>query len=228
MTISTYGSVVGAQEGRPVAVDSLDSAGTELLLFICTSNTCRSALGELVLRRGLAEVPGVRIASAGTRAHSGAVICHRVAERYGGDRQPGDAAAHRSSPLTAGLLAEATLVLAAAQDVRADILRLAPEVQDRTYTMREAAYFGRDFAPGEPGDRADLVSHYAGHLQWARAFRNPMPTPRLRLRRARDGDARDILDGHTHGRREHRHTLRDVATTSAAILGQLGRGAIVR
>ena len=81
------------------------------LLFVCTGNTCRSPLAEVIARRALAArgLAQVTVASAGTGAWAeapasdGALL---VALEHGLDLN-----AHRAQPLSAGLVAEADLVL---------------------------------------------------------------------------------------------------------------------
>jgi len=81
------------------------------LLFVCTGNTCRSPLAEVIARRALQTrgLGGVTVASAGTGAWAdapasdGALL---VALEHGLDLNP-----HRAQPLSAGLVAEADMVL---------------------------------------------------------------------------------------------------------------------
>lgn len=207
----------------------MTSPGSELILFVCSANICRSPLGELLLRRGLADLPGVRVESAGTEARTGAALCSLVREQFARGEQvsglPGDTV-HRSRRVTADLLAEATLILTAARDIRSEVVRMAPQVRDRTYTMREVAFLGEGFALGASARRVGVVSHFAMHLDGARAAKGPVPSRRAGWWRMRPADGRDIVDGHTHGAREHHRTLRDVAEASATILGQLGGRAV--
>ncbi len=82
------------------------------LLFVCTGNTCRSPLAEVLAREG-AMARGwehVEVASAGVAAAPGMPASDgslRVAARHGLDL-----AAHRSRPLTADLAERADLILA--------------------------------------------------------------------------------------------------------------------
>lgn len=87
--------------------------GTGLtLLFVCTGNTCRSPLAEVLARkhvgeRGLGD--RVTIRSAGVAAYPGAPASEGsavVASRHGLDLSH-----HRSSPLTAELAAAADVIL---------------------------------------------------------------------------------------------------------------------
>lgn len=82
------------------------------ILFVCTGNTCRSPLAEIIARRMLKErqLHGVRVASAGTNASTGAPASDGsllVALEHGMDLTT-----HRSQPLTAKLVAASSLILA--------------------------------------------------------------------------------------------------------------------
>ncbi|MGO2820647.1 MAG: hypothetical protein ACTIA5_07600 [Brachybacterium tyrofermentans] len=205
---------------------SVNASGSELVLLVCSANICRSPLAELLLLRGLGDSPGVRIESAGVRARTGSAMCALAAEQLAEGGRADGAASHRSRPLTTELLDEATLILATARDVRSEVVGLAPQVRDRVYTMREAAYLGEGFAPETSARRVGVVSLYAMHLDGARAVKGPLPRRRSGWWPMRGADGRDIVDGHVHGPREHRRTLRDVVEASTAILEQLGGRAI--
>lgn len=204
----------------------MNTSGSELILLVCSANICRSPLAELLLRRGLGDSLGVRIESAGVHARTGSALCALAAEQLAAGDRTGGAASHRSRPLTRGLLDEATLILAMARDVRSEIVGMAPQVRDRVYTMREAAYLGEGFTPESSARRVGAVSLYAMYLDGARTAKGPVPARRSGWWRARGADGRDIVDGHIHGPREHRRTVHDVAEASAAILGQLGGRAV--
>lgn len=206
----------------------MNTSGSELILLVCSANICRSPLAELLLRHGLGDSPGVRIESAGVHARTGSAMCALAAEQLEAGGRTDGAASHRSRPLTTGLLDEATLILAMARDVRSDVVGMAPQVRDRVYTMREAAYLGAGFVPQPSARRVGAVSLYAMHLDGARTARGPVPARRSGWWRVRGADGRDIVDGHIHGPREHRRTLQDVAEASAVILGQLGVRAVGR
>lgn len=204
----------------------MNATGSELILFVCAANVCRSPLSELLLRRGLEGSPGIRVESAGTHAREGAMICALAADQMADGDRESRVPAHRSRPLTPELLAEATLIVTAARDVRSDVVRMAPQVRDRVYTMREVAFLGEGFTPEPPARRVGTVSLYAMHLDRSRTVKGPVPARRSGWWRIRGVDGRDIADGHTQGAREHRRTLQDVVEASAVILGQLGGRAV--
>src|SRR6478672_949733 len=82
------------------------------ILLVCTGNTCRSPLAEVLLRRALAEekMDGVVVESAGTGAFGGEPASegsYLVALENGLDL-----AAHRARTATRAMIADADLVLA--------------------------------------------------------------------------------------------------------------------
>lgn len=82
------------------------------LLFVCTGNTCRSPLAEVLARRAVASRgwSHVEVSSAGVATGGGGPASEgsvRAAARRGLDL-----ADHRSTPLTAELLAGADVILA--------------------------------------------------------------------------------------------------------------------
>jgi len=81
------------------------------ILLVCTGNTCRSPMAEVLLRRALAEagVKDVTVSSAGTGAMGGEGASegsYLVAFEHGLDL-----ASHRARPVTREMLAETDLAL---------------------------------------------------------------------------------------------------------------------
>lgn len=81
------------------------------VLFVCSGNVCRSPLAEAMLRRLAAQrrVGGVTVSSAGTAAWDGAPASegsYLVALEHGLDLS-----AHQARQITAGIVAEADLIL---------------------------------------------------------------------------------------------------------------------
>lgn len=82
------------------------------ILVVCTGNTCRSPLAEVVLRRALDEagVDGISVSSAGTGAFGGEPASegsYLVALEHGLDL-----AAHRARVATRDIVADSDLILA--------------------------------------------------------------------------------------------------------------------
>ena len=98
------------------------------VLFVCTGNTCRSPLAEVLARwhaRELEVEDRIRIRSAGTGAIPGFVASEgsaTVASRHGLDLSE-----HRSSPLTAELASGADLILGMSPGHVARARELAPD-----------------------------------------------------------------------------------------------------
>ena len=108
-------------------------------------------MAERLARKALG--PAVEASSAGTHAWGGAGM-HAYTEMVLTERGA-DTAGFESRPLTATMLAEADLVLAAAREQRAACVTLAPAAVRRTFTLRQ---FGRIAATvGPRRDLADLL-----------------------------------------------------------------------
>jgi protein-tyrosine-phosphatase len=89
-----------------------DRPTTYNILFVCTGNTCRSPLAEVITRQGLADRNWnhVRVDSAGTSAAWGAPASEgsiQAAAAIGLDL-----GGHRSQPLTSRLIEESDIILA--------------------------------------------------------------------------------------------------------------------
>lgn len=193
------------------------------ILIVCAANVCRSPLAELALRRGLGDDSSVRVHSAGVRAEEGDPICTEVAARRTDEHWQEQARAHRSREVTPEMLAAADLVLTASRDIRGELVRLAPELRDRMFTLREAAHLGAGF----PAGGSEPVPDYVAYLDRARTRATPLggsPGRGGALRRLFGGrsaaDPASIAD--RHGSRGHADTISEVERTTEAIAAQLG------
>ncbi|TWT99417.1 Threonylcarbamoyl-AMP synthase [Botrimarina colliarenosi] len=121
--------------GRP----TLERLSRMLVVFVCTGNTCRSPLAEVVMRRRLAEglgvaedeleSSGVMIASAGIAAAVGSPASPETAEVL---RQQGMSAdGHAAQQLTEHLVRQADLLIAMTPSHVESILSLWPEAAGR-------------------------------------------------------------------------------------------------
>lgn len=119
------------------------------VLFICTGNTCRSPMAEVLFRelvqKGKRENEIMSI-SAGVAAWIDIPASWQALEVM---KQQGiDLAKHRARSLTPELVHAADLVLTMTEYHKDAVLALVPEATEKVYTIRE-------FAAGEAGDVVD-------------------------------------------------------------------------
>jgi protein-tyrosine phosphatase len=108
------------------------------ILVVCTGNICRSPMAEGFLRAAFAERLGEAapvVTSAGTAGWdgSGAMIDSiRAAQERGADIRT-----HLARRLTGEMLDEADLILCMAADHREAIIGMRPDLEAKTFTMKE-------------------------------------------------------------------------------------------
>ncbi len=125
------------------------------ILFVCTGNTCRSPLAEVLLRQKLEErgLAGVTVASAGTGAWDGAPAsegAYLVALEHGLDLS-----AHRARLLTKELVQGSDMVLTMARHHRARVEQLGGGT--RAHLLGEFA--------GRQGEDAEVRDPFGGDLE---------------------------------------------------------------
>ena len=108
-----------------------------VITLVCTGNTCRSPMAEVLLRERLTKKLGsedaVRVISAGVAAGSGMGASPQAIEVMG---QRGlDLTGHSSRLLDESVIRVADLVLTMTQGHRAAILAAWPELQDRVFPL---------------------------------------------------------------------------------------------
>ncbi|MEE6274198.1 low molecular weight phosphatase family protein [Georgenia sp. MJ206] len=107
------------------------------ILVVCTGNVCRSPAVERLLRGAFADVPDIRVTSAGTGALVGEPIHGPMSALLEGINV--DTSGFAARRLTPDLVRDADLVLAATRLHRGDVVDLVPAAVRRTFTLRELA-----------------------------------------------------------------------------------------
>ena len=116
----------------------------ETILFVCTGNTCRSSMAEVLfkdlLQKSGAKLGNIKVMSAGIYANprdTAADQAIEVVEELGLSLRE-----HRAKILTKDLLQEADLILTMTNHHKLAILQIAPHIQDKVFTLKEYANAG--------------------------------------------------------------------------------------
>lgn len=128
----------------------------ERVLLVCTGNTCRSPMAEVLLRHLWNEAdPGwpLTVQSAGTWALPGMGASSQAVEAM---RRKGlDLSQHRTQAAAPELLTQADLVLTMTARHKEQVLAAAPSLKGRVYTLAEFAGSGTDVPDPFGGTLAD-------------------------------------------------------------------------
>jgi tRNA threonylcarbamoyl adenosine modification protein (Sua5/YciO/YrdC/YwlC family) len=127
-----------------VGQNALDRLSSMIVLLVCTGNTCRSPMAEVIMRRLISEKlnctdaeleqRNIIVASAGIAAAPG---CGPSPEAVAVVKEKGlDLASHASQPLTEKLVRHADLILAMTAGHRHAIERRWPEASERIHNVR--------------------------------------------------------------------------------------------
>jgi len=128
-----------------VGKSALDRLSSMIVLLVCTGNTCRSPMAEVMMRRQIAERlgctedeldgRGVIVVSAGIAAMAG---CTPSSEAVEVMKEKGlDLREHESQPLTDKLVRHADLIYTMTNSHRHAMLRRWPNAACRTFSLRE-------------------------------------------------------------------------------------------
>ncbi|MFH1239316.1 MAG: low molecular weight protein arginine phosphatase [bacterium] len=112
------------------------------ILFVCTGNTCRSAMAEAMMKTMLKKegITGISVRSQGIAGSHLLQIPDIVIELM---KEKGiDISDHVSSPLTYEAIEEADLILAMEEFHRQRILEYAPLAEGKTFLLKKFALQG--------------------------------------------------------------------------------------
>lgn len=134
-------------------------AQSKTVLFVCTGNTCRSPMAEVLLHERAAELPGWRVASAGICAGAGMRASLESAKAVA---ELGlDLSNHRSRLLSPEQVRNARVVVAMTCAHADAVLEIEPAASEKIFLMRS-------FIPGGAGDVADPVGFGIGDYRRCR------------------------------------------------------------
>lgn len=121
------------------------------VLFVCTGNTCRSCMAEVIFNESC-DIDGVEAISAGLSIISGSKASKNSSEiilsNYNKDISKRDAV-----QLTPNLLKEAHLILTMTSYIKEILQSYYPEMKDKIYTLNEYV-----------GVKGDIIDPYGGHI----------------------------------------------------------------
>ncbi len=109
------------------------------VIFVCTGNTCRSPMAEIIAKKlwdGKAEVISRGFGAAGQPISTNSVLAL--------EKRGFKAEGHYSHTLTEQELAECDLVLTMTEGHKAAILNAFPQLADKVFTLCEYAGIGGD------------------------------------------------------------------------------------
>jgi protein-tyrosine phosphatase len=134
------------------------------ILFVCTGNTCRSPLAEIMMRNELrrAGIKHVSVSSAGTAAADGGRASQNA--KVTAEQMALSLARFRSKPLTARRVKGADLILTMGRAQQGEITGRWPEAAEKTHVISEFSGSGRGDIDDPMGKSGQAYRHCADVL----------------------------------------------------------------
>jgi protein-tyrosine phosphatase len=107
------------------------------ILFVCTGNTCRSAMAEGIFRDMLKNINNINVSSAGISAFEGDRANDKAAEALMENNI--DISGHKARQLTADMIKNSGLVLTMTKSHKMMILNAFPDEKNKIFTLKEYA-----------------------------------------------------------------------------------------
>ncbi len=142
---------------RETAEESALTAQKNIVLFVCTGNTCRSPMAQALFNKKAETMPGERwyARSAGVAAKAGSAASEHVVNLLA---DQGIALKdHLAKQLSREMMSEATVVITM-NSVQRDLLLLYfPEYEEKIFSIADYTGSGEDVADPYGGDEEDYA-----------------------------------------------------------------------
>jgi tRNA threonylcarbamoyl adenosine modification protein (Sua5/YciO/YrdC/YwlC family) len=123
--------------------DLEDTANKKTVLFVCTGNSCRSVMAKALLEKKLKEKnrQDVEVLSAGIMMLAGLGASQPTQDLLA--KEGIDVSAHRSQKVSSELAKKSDLILVMERLQEEYLLKMAPEVKNRLFLLKEFAKIGQ-------------------------------------------------------------------------------------